>query len=256
MRARSSTCHPGRVAGSGWIGRAGATAGAQAPIRPTVTVTNCVRKFSRSVGSCQTETSITLQRPSAILMPPVGRLMPPVGRLGPPVSRPASVSGPSAYTVQIKGVQTMGRGAAERRVQPVSGFMGSVRMQAARGFTLIEVMIAVAIVAILATLAYPSYMDSVRKSNGRALQGFLMDVSTRQNQYLLDKRRYADDLVELGVTAPSDVDRHYAVVIVAANTPPSFELTATAKAGSPQTQGGWNELKLNSVGTKTPAEKW
>jgi type IV pilus assembly protein PilE len=136
------------------------------------------------------------------------------------------------------------------------GFMGSQRGRAVRGFTLIEVMIAVAIVAILATLAYPSYLDSVRKSNGRALQGFLMDVSTRQNQYLLDKRQYAATLSDLGVAAPADVARHYTVAVVVAATPPSFELTATAVAGSPQLEGGWNEIKLNSAGTKLPAGKW
>jgi len=47
------------------------------------------------------------------------------------------------------------------------------------GFTLIEMMIAVAIVGILAAIAYPSYQESVRKSNRSEAIGELSDISVR-----------------------------------------------------------------------------
>lgn len=67
-----------------------------------------------------------------------------------------------------------------------------------RGFTLIELMIVVAIVGILAGIAYPSYVDHVRKGNRAKAQAFLMDVAQRQQSYLLIHRQYAADLQQLG----------------------------------------------------------
>lgn len=124
------------------------------------------------------------------------------------------------------------------------------------GFTLIEVMIVVVVVAILAAVAVPSYHDHLRKSRRAAAQSHLMDIAQRQQQYLLDARSYAPDLATLGMSTPSDVLAFYDAPVVA--TPvgarPTFTLTITPKAGTHQVPDG--ELSINSAGVKTPVDKW
>jgi len=83
-----------------------------------------------------------------------------------------------------------------------------------------------------------------------------MDVAQRQQQYLLDARSYAPDLATLGITTPSDVLAFYDAPVVA--TPvgarPTFTVTISPKTGTRQVPDG--ELSINSVGMKTPADKW
>ena len=80
--------------------------------------------------------------------------------------------------------------------------MGSSRQQVkhlasigsqARGFTLIELMVAIAIVGVLVALSYPSYMDYVRKSNRAAAQAFMMEAAQRQQQHLLKQPQLCSD---------------------------------------------------------------
>lgn len=133
-------------------------------------------------------------------------------------------------------------------------------MQRARGFTLIELMIAVAVVAMLVTIAYPSYQAHVRKGNRAAAQSFLVEVASRQAQYLLDARAYtvgATALADLNVTVPSNVTAHYDIAVensaggTAPSTPPTFRVRATPKTGSMQIPDG--ELILGHDGAKSRA---
>lgn len=102
-------------------------------------------------------------------------------------------------------------------------------MKFKQGFTLIELMVVVAIIGILAAIVYPSYVQYVTKSNRSAAESFLLSVSNKQEQYVLDARQYAATLNALSLVVPTAVAKHYSVTVAANNaaTPPSYTITAT-----------------------------
>ncbi len=133
-------------------------------------------------------------------------------------------------------------------------------MRLARGFTLIELMITVAVVAILVSIAYPAYQNHLRKGHRAAAQSEMLKLADRQAQYLLDARNYAVGAgapAELNVTLPADVSARYTISITNASngdtpsTPPTYTITATPIAGGSQESDG--ALTLTHTGAKTRA---
>ncbi len=127
-------------------------------------------------------------------------------------------------------------------------------MHRRKGFSLIELMVALAIIAILAAIALPSYRQYVIRSHRRAAQASMMDIASRQHQYFLANRAYASTS-DLGYVLPTEVDEYYDFDIdpdANPSGPPSFEITFTPQGG----QAGDGDLMLNSEGYKDPPEKW
>jgi type IV pilus assembly protein PilE len=123
------------------------------------------------------------------------------------------------------------------------------------GFTLIELMIAVAIITILSTIALPNYRQYVVKSNRSAAQQFLLTLSNKQELYRLDNRSYATDLTSLGYsTLPSDIAGKYTISTTISGTPSGYIFTATPVSGS--SQYGDSILSIDNTGKKSPADKW
>ncbi|MHB8668786.1 MAG: type IV pilin protein [Burkholderiales bacterium] len=127
-----------------------------------------------------------------------------------------------------------------------------------RGFTLIELLIVVAIVAILAGIAYPSYRAHILKGNRASAEAFLMDAAQRQQQYFLDNRVYAPDLPTIFGNAtpiPSEVSPYYAITVATtAGPPPTFLITAQPQGQ--QNQSGEPTLTIDQSGNRLPSTAW
>ncbi len=76
---------------------------------------------------------------------------------------------------------------------------------AQRGVTLIELMVVVAIVAIVFAFAFPSYERYVVRTKRAVAQNALLQVADRQQQFFMDNKRFAADLTNLGYVANPQV---------------------------------------------------
>lgn len=124
-----------------------------------------------------------------------------------------------------------------------------------RGFTLIELMIAIVVVGILVGIAFPAYQNSVRKSHRSAAQAQMLDIANRQQQYLLANRVYTSTLSDIGYTAPAEVAARYTCSVTVDNTTlPTFTVGCAPRTA--QSATGFDTLTLTSAGAKGPAGEW
>jgi type IV pilus assembly protein PilE len=75
------------------------------------------------------------------------------------------------------------------------------------GFSLLEMMVALAVAGILFFVALPGYQHAVVKAARAAARATLLEVMARQEQYFINNKRYAPDLGALGLPATYFIDK-------------------------------------------------
>jgi type IV pilus assembly protein PilA len=100
-----------------------------------------------------------------------------------------------------------------------------------KGFTLIELMLVVAIIGILAAIAVPNFLSYQCKVKQSEAKNVLGHIRIRQEAYFVEKNTYADDIAHLGFIVPKG-DPKYDYSIDAASVSQSYYIAvAEAKPG-------------------------
>lgn len=117
-----------------------------------------------------------------------------------------------------------------------------------KGFTLIELMVVVAVLGILAAVAFPSYQQYVLRSNRAEGQALLSNVAARQERYFSQNNTYATTPAQLNLASANSDNNVYQLGI---NRTSATEYILTAQPINAQTKDtGCGNLTLNQAGAR------
>jgi len=116
------------------------------------------------------------------------------------------------------------------------------------GFTLVELMLVVAIIGILASIALPSYNEHVRKARRTAGAACAAAVAQQAERYYTANLKYSDFAADTSICEPKALE--YYTIGAESPTPKTYNVTAAPKGA--QSSDSCGTLKVTQTGAKTP----
>jgi type IV pilus assembly protein PilE len=122
------------------------------------------------------------------------------------------------------------------------------------GFTLIELMIVVAILGIVIAFGYPAYRDQIAKARRADGMAFILDIADRQERFYADRGTYTTTMTDLGYAdANSPEGSYYTAAITddpANDLTITFTVTVTPQNGQ-EADTRCGTFTLTSLGAKS-----
>src|SRR3990172_3525162 len=126
------------------------------------------------------------------------------------------------------------------RLFKLNSFQGSVG-----GFTLIELMIVVAIIGILAAIAIPNVLTYLKKSKTSEAKQFVSTLRTLEEAYLAEQNTYSGSLTDIGWTAPTD-SKYYSYFTITAANATQYTIYVRGNVDADTGSDGWGAIQNSS----------
>ncbi len=121
------------------------------------------------------------------------------------------------------------------------------------GITLLELMITLVVIALLTSIALPTYDNLVQRTRRSEAREALSDLAARQEQFYLDNKTYATSMGDLGRDATT-ANGYFTVSIPSASVT-GYTLRATAQ-GNQTKDTTCKTMTMTSLKAKTPVDCW
>ena len=126
-------------------------------------------------------------------------------------------------------------------------------MERSRGFTMLELMIVVAIIALLSAIALPIYTKYGYRARRPDGQNLLLSIANAEERYYATNNKYGL-VTDIGYSTdptPSEKDYYTATVVVAGTSSATFAAAATPVAGGDQAKDDCKALSITNAGVKS-----